>query len=115
MKEKEKQELEQLPGLTEEDMELLADTVVLTDENDEDIELVPLDVIHDGGRRFLICVPVEEAEKDDMEALVLEIKAPSPEDDPDDEIFESVDDDDLADSIFTQYIARHPYDFEYTE
>lgn len=104
----------------DEELEGQDDVVVLTDDDGEEVEFEHLDTIEYEGERYVVLLPIEDAEEDEEEgdAVGVQILRAEKIEDSDsdyDEEYVTIDDDDLLDKVFTLFCERHSDEFEFED
>ena len=97
------------------ELEVSDDVVVLTDEDDTEVEFEHLDTIEYEGEQYAVLLPVETEEEDAAEALILRIEPTDDEDSEYDEEYVAVEDEELLDKLFDVFCDRHRDEFEFAE
>ncbi len=96
-----------------EDMELpegMSPIITLTDEEGKDIKFQILDVVAlEDERSFLIVAEADKMESEDVEVVILEIK-----EDGDEEVYDTVTDEKLAQKVFDEFM-KNQEDYEEEE
>lgn len=76
--------------------------ITLTDDNGVDTKFEVLDVVVlEDGKEFLIVAEAEEATKDDVEVVILEIKEENGE-----EVYDTVTDEELGKKVFDEFVKQ---------
>lgn len=76
--------------------------ITLTDDDGNDVKFEVLDVVVlEDEKEFLVVAEVSEEEKEDVEVVILEIKQEG-----DEEVFDTVTDDALAERVFNEFVAQ---------
>ena len=94
------------------DMELPDDfepIITLTDEEGNDVKFEIIDVValEENSKEYLIVAPVEDMDKDDVEITILEINQ-----DGDEEVYDTVTDEKLAEKVFNVFQKQQNSDEE---
>lgn len=91
-------------------MEELDNIITLTDPEGNEIPFEYLDLIEYQGEEYMVLLPVEDEEED--EVLILRIEAGN---DPEEENYVSVDDEDLLMTIFGIFKDRFQNEFDFAD
>ena len=76
--------------------------ITLTDDNGVDTKFEVLDVVVlEDGQEFLIVAEAEEATKDDVEVVILQIKEEDGE-----EVYDTVTDEELGKKVFDEFVKQ---------
>ena len=99
-------------GCDTEDIELPDDfepIITLTDEDGNDVKFEIIDVValEENEKEYLIVAPVEDMDKDDVEITILEINQ-----DGDEEVYDTVTDEKLAEKVFNIFQKQQNNDEE---
>ena len=88
------------------------DVVVLTDDNNEEVEFEHLDTVEHDGRTYEVLLPVDADEDEAAEVLILEVRPSADNPDEEDE-YVTLDSEELLDEIFNIFCDRHADEFEF--
>lgn len=83
-------------------MEERDDTVVLIDENGEEVEFEHLDTLEMNGNKYVVLLPIEQEDEENAEVVILKIE----ENDDSEENFISIDDEDELNQVFEEFRNR---------
>lgn len=89
-------------------MEELDNTIVLTDENGEDVSFEFLDLIEQDGKEYVVLMPEDQDNEDGSEVMIMQVEGVG----EDEETFVSVDDDELLDNLFRIFLQRFEENLE---
>lgn len=89
-------------------LEELDNTIVLTDENGEDVSFEFLDLIEHEGKEYVVLMPEDQESEEGSEVMIMEVEQVG----EDEESFVSVDDDDLLNTVFRIFLARFEENLE---
>ena len=93
--------------------EELNNIVILNDENGEEIPFEFLDVIEYEGEEYVVLLPVEEEESEDLgEVVILKIEDTESEDE---ESYVSVDDEETLNTVFEMFKEKFKDDFDFVD
>lgn len=83
--------------------------ITLTDEEGNDVKFEIIDVValEENSKEYLIVAPVEDMDKDDVEITILEINQ-----DGDEEVYDTVTDEKLAEKVFNVFQKQQNSDEE---
>jgi uncharacterized protein YrzB (UPF0473 family) len=92
------------------------DVVVLVDENGEEVEFEHLDTIEMNGSEYVILLPLEEEEEEQVEANTDEVVILKIEhNDSGEDSFISVEDEEELNSVFEEFKVRMEDEFDFSE
>ncbi len=93
--------------------EELNNIVILNDENGEEIPFEFLDVIEYEGEEYVVLLPVEEAEGEDLgEVVILKIEDTENEEE---ESYVSVDDEEILNTVFEMFKEKFKDEFNFID
>ncbi|MCI8344897.1 MAG: DUF1292 domain-containing protein [Clostridia bacterium] len=93
--------------------EELNNIVILNDENGEEIPFEFLDVIEYEGEEYVVLLPVEEEESEDLgEVVILKIEDTESEDE---ESYVSVDDEETLNTVFEMFKEKFKDEFNFID
>jgi len=93
--------------------EELDDLITLTDENGEEISFEFIDLIEYQGKEYVVLLPeIEDENEDEGEVLILEVQAGETEDD---EVYVSVESEEILDAVFEIFKDRFKEEFEFDD
>lgn len=93
--------------------EELNNIVILNDENGEEIPFEFLDVIEYEGEEYVVLLPVEEEESEDLgEVVILKIEDTESEDE---ESYVSVDDEETLNTVFEMFKEKFKDEFNFVD
>ena len=93
--------------------EELNNIVILNDENGEEIPFEFLDVIEYEGEEYVVLLPVEEEESEDLgEVVILKIEDT---DNEEEESYVSVDDEEILNTVFEMFKEKFKDEFNFID
>ena len=93
--------------------EELNNIVVLNDENGEEVPFEFLDVIEYEGEEYVVLLPVEEEESEDLgEVVILKIEDT---DNEEEESYVSVDDEEILNTVFEMFKEKFKDEFNFID
>ena len=93
--------------------EEISNIIILNDENGEEIPFEFLDVIEYEGEEYVVLLPVEEEESEDLgEVVILKIEDTESEDE---ESYVSVDDEETLNTVFEMFKEKFKDEFNFVD
>lgn len=83
-------------------MEERDETVVLIDEDGEEVEFEHLDTLEMNGNRYVVLLPIEQEDGENAEVVILKVE----ENDEHEENFVSIEDEDELNRVFEEFRTR---------
>lgn len=93
-------------------MDELDNIIVLNDEYGAPIEFEFLDLLELDGAEYVVLLPVEDNQNEPGEVVILKVE---PTDDPDEESYVGVEDQDVLDAVFGIFKEKFKDEFNFTE
>lgn len=87
------------------------DTIILNDENDDEVEFEFMDLIVYEGEEYVVLLPIEDCE-DAGEVVILRLER---EDNKDEDIYASVDDEDTLMDVFSIFKEKFKDEFIFVD
>ena len=98
----------------DENLEELSNIIILNDENGNEVQFEFLDLIEYESEEFVVLLPVlEEGQEDDGEVVIL--KVDDSEENPDEESYVSVSDDDVLMTVFEIFKEKFKDEFNFED
>ena len=94
------------------DDEEINNTIVLNDENGNEVHFEFLDLIDYENEEYVVLLPVTENEDEDGEVVILKVEDT---DSPDEESYVSVDDDEILNQVFEMFKEKFQDEFNFEE
>lgn len=93
-------------------MDELDNIIVLNDEYGAPTEFEFLDLLELDGAEYVVLLPVEDNQNEPGEVVILKVE---PTDDPDEESYVGVEDQDVLDAVFGIFKEKFKDEFNFTE
>ena len=94
----------------DDDDDYLSNTIVLTDENGNDIEYEFLDLVEYDSEEYVVLYPVDDPDGD-----VVILKVDDSDEDSEEQTYLSVEDDDVLDKVFNIFKEKNKDIFTFTD
>ena len=94
------------------ELDELDNIVVLNDEDGNEVRFEFLDLIEYGGDEYVVLLPADDDPDADSEVLILRVE---PGDDPDEETYVGVEDEDVLNAVFGLFREKFKDEFNFTD